>query len=398
MQAGAPPFEPLEIAMTPTQDTPPPAALPTRPCPAAPAARRSTAAAAALAALLSCGGLAQAAHVQGSPYVFASGLSQAGDGFVNNGAAWVDFINGAVSGTPSAHGGGSYTAGWDAGPMAPGATSLWASTFASAAGGGSSTLASASLERGELKAAAVVDKPIGNAFVGASGIAHARFRENVWFTNTSAGYLPVALAMGVDGRNIGEFARAEMFSFIGLSALGCNIAALCITADPDWIGQPYLGYSVELYGVIDQKAAAGNKLNFRSGPFGPYNNDIPWWTFSYGAGHDPDAGLYDYGKSITLYVPPGETTLALDAWFRLTVCSAAGGPAACDFGQTSAIRFGALPDGLSFGSSSGVFLSEVTPIPEPGTWALWLAGLGAVGWVARRRRLSRASRAWLRAA
>lgn len=374
--------------MTPTPRTPPPPAERHLPCRFVWPARRATAAAAALAALLSCGGLAQAAHVSNSPYVFASGSSSAGDGSVNSGAAWVDFFNGAVSGTPAAGGGGAYTAGWGAGPMAPGATTLWANTFAGAAGGGAGTLASASLERGELKASAVVDKPIGHAFVGASGSAHARFQENVWFTNTTADYLPIALSMGVDGRNIGDFSRAEMFSHIGLSSIGCNADALCITADPGYMGQPYLGYSVSLYGDIDQKAAAGDKLNFRSGPFGPYNNDIPWWSFSYGAGHDPDAGLYDYLKSITLYVPPGETTLAIDAWFRLTVCSAAGGPAACDFGQTSAIRFGALPEGLSFGSSSGVFLSEVSPIPEPGTWALWLAGLGAVGWVAGRRQLA----------
>lgn len=378
--------------MTPTPRTPPLSAEPplhgrfVRP------ARRSTAAAAALAALLSCGGLAQAAHVQGSPYVFASGSSSVGDGAVNNGAAWVDFFNGAVSGTPAAGGGGAYTAGWGAGPMAPGATTLWANTFAGAAGGGASTLAAASLERGELKAAAVVDKPIGNAFVGATGIANARFMESVWFTNTTTGYLPIVLSMGVDGHNSGDFVRAEMFSYIGLSSGGggCNADALCIVADPARMGQLYLGYSVALYGDIDQKAAAGDKLNFRNQLGGQVNNDIPWWSFSYGAGHDPDAGLYDYLKSITLYVPPGETTLAIDAWFRLTVCSAAGGPAACDFGQTSAIRFGALPDGLSFGSSSGVYLrdvslSEDTFIPEPGTWTLVLAGLGLVGWVARRR-------------
>lgn len=355
----------------------------------APAAAGGAVARAALAAWLACAGLAHAGHVPTSPFVLASGVSQAGDGLVNNGAASVSFFNGALNGTPSAGGGGNYTAGWDAGPMAPGATTLWASTFAGAAGGGASTLASASLERGELKAAAVVDKPIGNPFVGASGIASARFQESVWFTNTTATYLPIVLSMGVDGRNTGDFVRAEMFSYIGLSSGGggCTTEALCIVADPAGIGQAYLGYMVELYGDIDQKAA-GTKLNFRSGPFGPYNDDIPWWSFSYGADHDPDAGLYDYMKSITLYVPPGETTLGIDAWFQLTTCSAAGGPAACDFGQTSAIRFGALPDGLSFGSSSGVFLSAVTPIPaipEPGTWALWLAGLGGMAWVARRR-------------
>ena len=51
---------------------------------------------------------------------------------------------------------------------------------------------------------------------------------------------------------------------------------------------------------------------------------------------------------------------------------------------------------LSFASSDGTIegaidpftglltVSSVAAIPEPGTWALWLAGLGAVGFVARR--------------
>jgi hypothetical protein len=31
----------------------------------------------------------------------------------------------------------------------------------------------------------------------------------------------------------------------------------------------------------------------------------------------------------------------------------------------------------------------IAPIPEPETYALMLAGLGAIGWVARRRKLQR---------
>ncbi|MFQ3595887.1 MAG: PEPxxWA-CTERM sorting domain-containing protein [Sphingomonadaceae bacterium] len=161
----------------------------------------------------------------------------------------------------------------------------------------------------------------------------------------------------------------------------------CITPNPDGTGTT----SFAIYGDFDQMAGPGDKLNFRNQFGGQVNDDIPWWSFSFGPGHDPDSGLYDYTKSLTLYVPTGETTLFLEGWFNLTICN---GNFRCDFGNTSAIRFSAMPEGLSWTSQSGVFLSGlVAPppppggvIPEPATWAMLIAGFGLVGSAARRRR------------
>lgn len=57
-----------------------------------------------------------------------------------------------------------------------------------------------------------------------------------------------------------------------------------------------------------------------------------------------------------------------------------------DFSHTGLFSFTALPGTLSMGSDSGVFPIRVVAVPEPQTYALLVAGLGVLGWMARRRR------------
>ena len=52
---------------------------------------------------------------------------------------------------------------------------------------------------------------------------------------------------------------------------------------------------------------------------------------------------------------------------------------------TYTLRLTGTVNGSRGGSYTG-FVSEVSPVPEPSTYALVLAGLGVVGFVARRRR------------
>ena len=108
------------------------------------------------------------------------------------------------------------------------------------------------------------------------------------------------------------------------------------------------------------------------------HSESGWASFSYSAldaTHVEFDGIYDLlGASQSLgigaYLSAGATFADLD------------------YGNTLRVSF-TLPDNVSYTSDSGVFLTAtntVTPVPEPETWALMMAGLGLVGQMARRRR------------
>lgn len=70
---------------------------------------------------------------------------------------------------------------------------------------------------------------------------------------------------------------------------------------------------------------------------------------------------------------------SVPAQFQLDVICGQGGE--CDYSHTGAIGL-QLPEGVTYTSNSGVFLTEPENAPEPGTALLLVFGLGAVSAVA----------------
>jgi hypothetical protein len=60
------------------------------------------------------------------------------------------------------------------------------------------------------------------------------------------------------------------------------------------------------------------------------------------------------------------------------------GATTLDFSNSANLVSIALPEGATASFASGATYN-VTTVPEPGEWAMLLAGLGLVGWRARRR-------------
>jgi hypothetical protein len=189
----------------------------------------------------------------------------------------------------------------------------------------------------------------------------------------------------------------DFFSYIGLSTCGgCgNGAGQSIT--PDIVNNPS-GFGMGLYAETVRAAGPHDPFQFRA-QFG----NLDWWDIDDAGdlispgvrGHtEGTPGSFDHVQSILLWVPPGSTSLQIDAWLKVGPCGyfneyqGAGG---CSFGNTGAIRLADISGDLTWSSESGVFLSGLDPIdpppsvPEPSTMLLLAAGAGALVSVRRRR-------------
>ncbi len=297
-----------------------------------------------------------------SSFAFGSGLGTNGNQSttqIKNGVVGTTFGNGVAT-TASADG--------------------WTNTATVITDIGNSTAARADLRTGTAKAVAVnggINTP--------RGIAEARIQDSVFFNNVSGGtvYLPFSyrfdgsLTDSIGGTASAIFRLDEARVCTDLSYTSCG-NSLTLQNGGNANNTTVIGY---LGNGSQNGVQQGGAFFFGA----PDNVDLA--NYSVFKDWNTLTGSYDTIVASVLALPTGASRLGFD--LRLKVDCWVDLNARCDFGHTSAFRFGALPTGLSFTSASGVFLAgdpAIVGVPEPASWALLIAGFGLVGATLRKRR------------
>jgi hypothetical protein len=217
--------------------------------------------------------------------------------------------------------------------------------------------ASADLVTGSLRGFA-----LSSGIAGTTAFANAQFSDEVIFNNSTGGNLLLGdsyLSHGtVTGETMGVSTTTSLLSNLLFSQPG---GSQLITLQGGILRGLRFVYTNGSTSIQDPNAGGPPTLG--------------GWTVS---PVGPVGALF----SSTLVVPSGISTLDIATILRLDCRTGAN----CDFSNTAAFSFGALPAGLSYTSSSGAFLTGAPPagVPEPGTWAMLSVGLLSVGFLRQR--------------
>ena len=272
------------------------------------------------------------AHVGDGTYSYASGPGLSvynGGGFIDEGGS--GFVNNSINPAPA-----TFALGMTTASLQQTSTSAYGPTVARAA---------ASLEQGTLRATA--NSYTGPTNQGEVMFSFAQMRDMITFHVAGGGAAEVQVLTHVDGT---------------VSANGVSSAVSSLTS---YLRLGDGGYQYSASGYIDGQHAPPSIV--LSGFTGGIVRDPTFTNANYTG--------YDFSGHTT--VTDG-LVLPLDIWLQVRADSGM----TADFGNTARFSLG-LPAGVTMTSASGVLLTAA--VPEPQSWALMLAGLAAVGWLARRR-------------
>jgi hypothetical protein len=193
---------------------------------------------------------------------------------------------------------------------------------------------------------------------GGLSVTTEEFRETVTLNNATGGNLLLPFAWTIEGDIPAGAGGAFRFVFSSIQLFRNNSITSGNTvmqgSTSSTLGDSYA------FGYIDGVTSFAQPVG-----------DGDWFTGSVPA---------PIGAKLmsTLVVSPGQSNIDILALLQLD-CR---GGWNCNFGNTAKFSFDALPNGLSFTSASGIFLTEGQPggqVPEPGTWVLLGGGLLGVG-------------------
>ena len=321
--------------------------------------------------LSASGGAAHAAHtVVYGPRVEAFTSSQAHRGPYVYGST-TDVVNGTIM-SQSVSEGGTTSGGGSS-------TSVYSQSTQDGGAGDvalhSETYASTDLASGTLRASVGATGP--SNFGSPLGFSSARLQDTIYFTNTSGSAQIANLTFTFDGlASLGPDHSPSGTLGFDVSCLGFNCFNEANT--PILFGGP--GSRVADGAMYYMFSRVGNNI---ASCFGENiycgQGSAPYFTTHLDQS-DVD-GLISGYITTQLIIPTGTTSLGLGGRLDLD-CR---GGSTCGFGHTGRFGFDPLPDGLSFSSASGVFLTDAGAVPEPASWAMMIAGFGLVGAAMRRR-------------